>query len=155
MLLITANRHGAASMVYPDRIAHRAARASRRASMVAMALLIVGTFAGCRSGSNPNARSSASSCDQDAPGTLRVANSSGRVLDVYATRPSTSPQLLTQVSPGTSTVSVPGPSDLGVRYDVIDPNARQVLSTVNWNRRTGRETMVGVVMELTCRAASA
>ncbi len=119
--------------------------------MLVVGALFVGGVAGCRSAPLPaDARASTSRCDPEAPGTLRVANSSGRMLEVYAARRTGTPQLLAQVSPGTISLSVPGPADLGVRYDVVDPNAGTLLSSVYWNRRTGRETMVGVVMELTC-----
>ena len=123
----------------------------RRLASIAMAATLVVGLTACRSTpQSGDARGSAGRCDTEAPGTLRIANSSGRILDVYVARPSATPQLLAQVSPGTISLSVPGPSDLGARYDVIDPNAQQLLSTVNWNRRTGRETMVGVIVELTC-----
>ena len=114
-------------------------------------VLTLGAAIGCRT--NPGVegeRTPTSRCDEEAPGTLRVANSSGRTLDVYVARPDARPQLLTQVSPGTSSVTVPGPTDLGVRYDVIDVNAQQRLATVSWLRRTAREVAVGVIAELTC-----
>ncbi len=81
---------------------------------------------------------------------LRISNSSGRVLDVYAARAEAAPQFLRQVSPGSSSAPVPGPADIGVRYDVIDPNARQLLASVTWARRTAREITKGVMLELTC-----
>ena len=139
---------GIMTMSMEPRRKHSAARLRTIAALTVVALL--GAGLACRSTPQPNDVRAASRCDTEAPGTLRIANSSGRILEVYVARPSATPQLLAQVSPGTITLSVPGPSDLGVRYDVIDPNAQQLLSTVNWNRRTGRETRVGVVVELTC-----
>jgi hypothetical protein len=128
------------------------------ASISVLALLLAGGLASCRStpnaGDTGDTRRSGARCDPDGPGTLRIANSSGRVLDVYVSRPAGTPQMLTQVSPGTASLPVRGPSDIGVRYDVIDPNGRRLLSSVAWSRRTGREVMSGVVVELTCTPVS-
>lgn len=131
----------------------RSALCLRTLAPLATAVWVAGAMFGCRSAPQAaDARGAGPRCDPEAPGTLRIANSSGRILDVYVARPSGTPQLVAQVSPGTISLPVPGPTDLGVRYDVIDPNARTLLSTVNWNRRTGRETMVGVILELICKA---
>jgi len=114
-------------------------------------ILLAGGIIACRTVSSAgDAPSSDSSCDPEGPGTLRVANSSGRLLDVYVARTEGMPQLLTQVSSGTSSITVPGPTDLGARYDVVDPIARQRLATVDWLRRTAQEISTGVVVELTC-----
>ena len=128
---------------------HRAVNRRALASLITSLTLVGGSIA-CRTTPEGAEARAAGRCDSEAPGTLRIANSSGRVLDVYVARPTGRPQLLTQVSPGTASLPVPGPTDLGARYDVVDPNAQKLLSTVNWNRRTGRETMVGVVVELAC-----
>jgi len=119
-------------------------------------MLLASGIAACRSASSATvARTSRSRCDPEGPGTLRVANASGLLLDVYVARPEGMPQLLTQVSQGTSSITVPGPTDLGARYDVVDPIARQRLATVDWVRRTAQEVSTGVVVELTCFARRA
>ena len=127
----------------------------RSTSLALASVLLAGTITGCRAASSAgDARASGSHCDPEGPGTLRVANSSGRFLDVYVVRSASTPQLLTQISLGTSSVTVRGPNDLGVRYDVIDPNARQRLASVNWVRRTAREISADVVVELLCFATA-
>src|SRR5688572_27833637 len=124
-----------------------------RALLASAVMLAVGAIPGCRTAATSGEERRGSQCDREAPGTLRVANSSGRILDVYVARPNGPPQLLTQVSPGTSSVTIPGPADLGARYDVIDPTARQRLASATWIRPTAREISSGVMVELICSSA--
>jgi hypothetical protein len=73
---------------------------------VAIALSASGIL-GCRTAAGAAGERTGSECDREAPGTLRVANSSGRILDVYVARSDSPPQLLTQISPGTSSATSP------------------------------------------------
>ena len=125
-----------------------------RARLTVAIMLSAGGILGCRTTASSGEERTGSQCDREAPATLRVANSSGRILDVYVARSDGPPQLLTQVSPGTSSATIPGPADLGARYDVIDPAARQRLASVTWIRPTAREISAGVMIELICSSAT-
>lgn len=129
---------------------HSASRPIRPAAIALAMMLAAATVTSCRTSPSGEARSAASECDAEAPGTLRIANSSGRTLDVYVKRADAPPQFLTQVMPGSTASPVPGPADLGARYDIVDPNARRLLASVTWMRRTAREMRNGVMLELTC-----
>lgn len=129
----------------------RTARGWRIVSLASWAVLVSGAITACRTTPNSGrSRSAAAQCDEEAPGMLRISNSSGRVLEVYAARGDARPELLRQLSPGTASIPVPGPEDIAVRYEVIDPNARQMLAAVTWLRRTSREITRGVMAELSC-----
>ena len=119
-------------------------------SFMLRALLACSIAACATTSTGAPGRSAAAQCDEEAPGTLRISNSSGRMLDVYVARGEAQPQLITQLAPGASSTTVPGPADLGVRYDIVDPNARQRLATVTWLRPFAREISRGVVVELIC-----
>jgi hypothetical protein len=57
---------------------------------------------------------------------------------------------VSQLSPGQSAVEVPGPEDLGVRYDVVEPRSGRRLQTVSWIRPAASGGSASVLMELVC-----
>ena len=113
-----------------------------------LAALALGAAA-CRSAGAAK-QSSVAQCAGDRPGTLRVRNFTGRLLEIHVRRATSPPQFLRNISPGVTELPVPGPADQTVRYDVIDPAAGRRLGAVTWLRPTSSGGATGVVVELGC-----
>lgn len=133
---------------------HRAARTPRTAAGIV--LLIIATIAAgaCASArADRTAREArAVPCTADRPGVLRIANFTGYAVDIYALRPLDHWRVfVAQVSIGTTELPVPGPEDLGVRYDAVEPARGQALGTVTWIRPASRGgASSNFLLELQC-----
>ena len=136
----------------------RIGRAATAGGAAVVALLAAAAAIGCRSGgAHGSEREASARCTSDRPGVLRVANFTGRVIEIYALRPVDHWRVfVAQVSTGTTELPVPGPADLGVRYDAVEPAHGEPLGTVTWIRSTSRTGgSTSLVLELTCAREAA
>jgi hypothetical protein len=136
---------------FSDRPRSRPARLARRLLALSALPLLAAGAAACRTAGARQEDAAASRCVAGQPGVLRIANYTGRVVDIYALRPVDHWRtFVAQVSIGTTELDVPGPDDMTVRYDAIEPAANQWLGTVNWINRASRHSSTPLLLELDC-----
>jgi hypothetical protein len=126
---------------------HPGSSAARSLGLLAAAAFLA-SAAACHTGPARESARPAARCATG--GLLRIGNHTGAAVDVYVTRADAAPQFVSQASPGQTAVEVPGPEDLGVRYDVVEPRSARRLQTVSWIRPMASGGSTSVLVELVC-----